>query len=288
MTLTLGIPRAQVLLASGPAGPDATDFELTADGRLGDPRHLVEPVPRPGLPDPQLPDPRHGQRTTGPGRTRRKGCCRSPDGTSFQPHRPQHPDEDRPPEPNPLARPPGRPPGPDRRAATSASDRCGRWEESSDLVDGAASTTQSRRRSVSAPAIAELRRQAAKRHLDDAIVAPLKERMREPVGQAHRPLHHLDGPPDRDRGAARASAASRDARPLRGHRAPRRRASTCSNAPHDVDAYPHPVGKWRSHDAVEHRPLCAARLPPGGTPATSPTIRRTCRLSRSRPRAPRE
>ena len=30
VTLTLGIPRAQVLLASGPAGPDATDFELTA------------------------------------------------------------------------------------------------------------------------------------------------------------------------------------------------------------------------------------------------------------------
>ena len=31
VTLTLGIPRAQVLLASGPAGPDTTDFELTAN-----------------------------------------------------------------------------------------------------------------------------------------------------------------------------------------------------------------------------------------------------------------
>jgi hypothetical protein len=30
VTLTLGIPRGQVLLASGPAGPDATEFELTA------------------------------------------------------------------------------------------------------------------------------------------------------------------------------------------------------------------------------------------------------------------
>lgn len=30
VTLTLGIPRAQVLLASGPAEPDATDFSLTA------------------------------------------------------------------------------------------------------------------------------------------------------------------------------------------------------------------------------------------------------------------
>ena len=30
VTLTLGIPRAQVLLASGPAGPDATDVELRA------------------------------------------------------------------------------------------------------------------------------------------------------------------------------------------------------------------------------------------------------------------
>jgi hypothetical protein len=30
VTLTLAIPRAQVLLASGPAAPDATDFELTA------------------------------------------------------------------------------------------------------------------------------------------------------------------------------------------------------------------------------------------------------------------
>ncbi len=30
VTLTLGIPRAQVLLASGPAAPDATEFELTA------------------------------------------------------------------------------------------------------------------------------------------------------------------------------------------------------------------------------------------------------------------
>jgi hypothetical protein len=30
VTLTLGIPRGQVLLASGSAGPDATDFELTA------------------------------------------------------------------------------------------------------------------------------------------------------------------------------------------------------------------------------------------------------------------
>ncbi len=30
VTLTLGIPRGQVLLASGPAGPDATEFELKA------------------------------------------------------------------------------------------------------------------------------------------------------------------------------------------------------------------------------------------------------------------
>jgi hypothetical protein len=30
VTLTLGIPRGQVLLARGPAAPDATDFELTA------------------------------------------------------------------------------------------------------------------------------------------------------------------------------------------------------------------------------------------------------------------
>ncbi len=30
VTLTLGIPRGQVLLASGPAGPEATDFELSA------------------------------------------------------------------------------------------------------------------------------------------------------------------------------------------------------------------------------------------------------------------
>ena len=32
VTLTLGIPRAQVLLASGPAEPDAMEFELTATG----------------------------------------------------------------------------------------------------------------------------------------------------------------------------------------------------------------------------------------------------------------
>src|SRR5579862_1642114 len=31
VTLTLGIPRGQVLLASGPAAPDATDFELRAE-----------------------------------------------------------------------------------------------------------------------------------------------------------------------------------------------------------------------------------------------------------------
>ena len=30
VALTLGIPRAQVLMASGPAGPDDTEFELTA------------------------------------------------------------------------------------------------------------------------------------------------------------------------------------------------------------------------------------------------------------------
>src|SRR5262245_31436394 len=30
VTLTLAIPRAQVLLASGPAAPDATEFEVTA------------------------------------------------------------------------------------------------------------------------------------------------------------------------------------------------------------------------------------------------------------------
>jgi hypothetical protein len=30
VTFTLGIPRAQVLLASGPAEPDATEFSLTA------------------------------------------------------------------------------------------------------------------------------------------------------------------------------------------------------------------------------------------------------------------
>ena len=43
VTLTLGIPRGQVLLASGPAGPEATDFEVTAtrgsvvDGILSNP-----------------------------------------------------------------------------------------------------------------------------------------------------------------------------------------------------------------------------------------------------------
>jgi hypothetical protein len=31
VTLTLGIPRGQVLLASGPAGPDTREFELTAE-----------------------------------------------------------------------------------------------------------------------------------------------------------------------------------------------------------------------------------------------------------------
>jgi hypothetical protein len=30
VTLTLGIPRGQVLLATGPAAPDSTDFELRA------------------------------------------------------------------------------------------------------------------------------------------------------------------------------------------------------------------------------------------------------------------
>ena len=81
-TLTLGIPRAQVAAGRGPAEPDATEFELHGHGRLRGLRHPVQPVPRPGLPYPQLSDPRHGATPTGPGPTRRKGCCRSPTGTS--------------------------------------------------------------------------------------------------------------------------------------------------------------------------------------------------------------
>ena len=46
VTQTIAIPRAQVVLASGPATPDATEFELIAHARLADVRHLVEPVPR--------------------------------------------------------------------------------------------------------------------------------------------------------------------------------------------------------------------------------------------------
>ena len=61
VTFTLGIPRGQVLLAAGPAGPDTTDFELTA-GRLGGLRHPVESISRRGLSHRQLPDPCDDQR----------------------------------------------------------------------------------------------------------------------------------------------------------------------------------------------------------------------------------
>ncbi len=55
VTLTLGIPRGQVLLAGGRAAPDATEFEVRAEVGLRGLRHPLQPVPRPELPDPQLP-----------------------------------------------------------------------------------------------------------------------------------------------------------------------------------------------------------------------------------------
>ncbi len=49
-------------LAMGTAEPNATEFEVSADARLRDVRHLVEPIPRPRLPYGQLPHARHRQR----------------------------------------------------------------------------------------------------------------------------------------------------------------------------------------------------------------------------------
>ena len=82
VTQTLAIPRGQVLLAAGTAEPDATEFEVTADARLRDLRHPVEPVPRRRVPHAQLPHPRDRATPTARGRTRKTRCCSSPTATS--------------------------------------------------------------------------------------------------------------------------------------------------------------------------------------------------------------
>ena len=58
VTFTLAIPRGQVLLAAGPAEPGRDDVRGHGRGRFRDVRHLVEPVPRRGVPHAELP---HGR-----------------------------------------------------------------------------------------------------------------------------------------------------------------------------------------------------------------------------------
>jgi len=112
VTFTLGIPRGQVLLAAGPAEPDATEFELHAT--VGSEVHGI-------LSNPFLDQ---AFRTLsyrisvsvhddGRGPTKKRACSRSPAVTSRSSHRPQHLDARRPPEPNPWRGqdPPTRAPG---------------------------------------------------------------------------------------------------------------------------------------------------------------------------------
>ena len=56
VTLTLAIPRGQVLLAGGPARPDATEFELTASVGSEIYGILSKPLSGQGLPHDQLPN----------------------------------------------------------------------------------------------------------------------------------------------------------------------------------------------------------------------------------------
>ncbi len=106
VTLTLGIPRGQVLLAGGSAGADAREFELTASvgsevyGILSNPfldqsfRTLSYRIHITLNPDGDLV-------VRGRGRPGDPGARRA-----LQPHRPQHPHPRRAPLPNPLVRGP--------------------------------------------------------------------------------------------------------------------------------------------------------------------------------------
>ena len=139
VTLTLGIPRAQVLLA-GRARPSPTPPSSSCTPTLGSEelRHPVEPVPRRRLPHAQLPDPRHDPRrrhvvVRGGGRHADPGP-----GRAVPPHRPQHapPRSLRPGSTRSRSRPAwGRAPW--RRTAASAWDLCATrsWSASDRTVD---------------------------------------------------------------------------------------------------------------------------------------------------------
>ncbi len=95
VTLTLGIPRGQVLLASGPAEPDAKEFEVTAT--VGTELHgiLSNPFLDRAFRTSELPHARHLSTTTERGRMKKKGVLEIPGvAEPFSPHRPQYPDED--------------------------------------------------------------------------------------------------------------------------------------------------------------------------------------------------
>ena len=62
VTLTLGIPRGQVLLASGHAEPDAEGLRGDRNRRFTSERHHLEPLPASRLPNAQLSHARHDQR----------------------------------------------------------------------------------------------------------------------------------------------------------------------------------------------------------------------------------
>ena len=87
---------------------------------------------------------------------------------------------------------------------------------------------------------------------DDAIVAPAKQRRRDPRGHPHRPLHHFDRP-RRMRPRLRVVAVERELR-----RALEIAVHECRDGPFgdavlDNDIEPHSIRKRRHHDSMQHR-----------------------------------
>ena len=103
VTLTLGIPRAQVLLASGPAGPDATEFELTAT--VGSEVHGILSNPFLDQAFRTLSYRIHVTvQSDGTWSYEEEGVLQIPAGRSSSATQTEHPDEVGPPDLNPLAR----------------------------------------------------------------------------------------------------------------------------------------------------------------------------------------
>ena len=120
------------------------------------------------------------------------------------------------------------------------------------------------------------------RDVDDAIVSPPKHRRRDPRGEAHRSLHHFDGP-RRVRARLGVVAVERELR-----RALEIAVHECRDEPLgdtvlDDDIEPHSIRKRRDDCSVQHSAMCEPGSFGGEPVEPAPPRRVTLDACQSRP-----